>query len=124
MSTRRQKRVAELIHRELSDLLEKRVGDPRVQGVTVTEVDVTPDLRMARVHVTRLGTDEERKAALRGLQRAGGFLRHELGTRVALRHVPELVFFLDNTWQEVSRIDALLEQIRNGPAEENEHEAC
>ena len=122
MSTRRQKRVAELVHRELSDLLERKMGDPRVQGVTITEVDVTPDLRMARVHVTRLGTEDERKAALSGLKGAEGFLRRELGLRLALRYVPELIFFLDNTWQNASRIDALLEQIHHDLPEDNEHE--
>lgn len=122
MSTRRQKKFAELIHRELSDLLEKKMGDPRVQGVTITEVEVTPDLRMARIRVTRLGTDEERQEALRGLQGAGGFLRHELSANLALRYVPELKFFLDNRWEKASHIDALLEQIRSGPPEEDEHE--
>jgi len=98
------------------------MGDPRVQGVTITEVDVTPDLRMARVHVTRLGTEDERKAALSGLKGAEGFLRRELGLRLALRYVPELIFFLDNTWQNASRIDALLEQIHHDLPEDNEHE--
>ena len=98
------------------------MGDPRVRGVTITEVAVTPDLRMARVRVTRLGTDDDRKAALNGLKGAVGFLRHELGMRLALRCVPELTFFLDNTWQSASRIDVLLEQIRDVPSEGNEHE--
>ena len=96
--------------------------DPRVQGVTITEVQVTPDLRMARVYVTSLGAEEERKAALKGLQGAQGFLRHELATNLALRCVPELVFFLDNAWERASRIDSLLEEIRNQSSERDESE--
>jgi len=98
------------------------MSDPRVQGITITRVQVTPDLRMARVYVTGLDTEEERKAALRGLQGAQGFLRHELATNLALRCVPEIAFFLDNAWESASRIDSLLEKIRDQPSERDENE--
>jgi ribosome-binding factor A len=122
MGTRRQKRVAELIHRELSYILEGKMGDPRVQGVTVVDVDVTPDLRIARVRIAGTGTDEERREALRGLRGAAGFLRRELAADLALRYAPELTFSLDNTWEEASRIDALLEEIHRGSSGEHGHE--
>jgi len=122
MSTRRQRKVAELVHRELSGLVERKMGDPRVLGVTITEVQMTPDLRMARVYVTSFGTEEERKAALKGLQGAQGFLRHELAINLELRCVPELTFFLDNAWESAARIDSLLDEIRDQSSERDESE--
>ena len=122
MSTRRQKKVAELVHRELSVLLERKICDPRVLGVTITEVQVTPDLAVARVYVTILGTAEERKAAFKGLQGAQGFLRHELAAKIELRRVPELIFFLDNAWESASRIDSLLAEIQNQTLEKDEED--
>jgi ribosome-binding factor A len=122
MSTRRQKRVAELIHRELSYILEGKMEDPRIQAVTIVDVEVTPDLRGAHVRVAGAGTDEEREEAMRGLRGAAGFLRRELAADLALRYVPELTFSLDNTWEEASRIDALLEEIHQGSPGEYGHE--
>jgi len=95
------------------------MGDPRVEGFVVTEVEVTPDLRVARVRVTGPGSHEEREEALKGLRGAGGFLRHELAANLALRYVPELSFSLDSTWEKASRIDALLESIHRGSSGEN-----
>ena len=122
MGTRRQRRVAELVHRELSGLLERKVGDPRALGVPITKVEMTPDLRLARVYVTGPGTEEDRKAALKGLQGAQGFLRHELATNLALRCMPELVFFLDDAWEKASRIGSLLGEIRDQLSERDESE--
>ena len=98
------------------------MGDPRVQGVTIVGVDVTPDLRIARVRVAGAHTDEERQEVLRGLRGAAGFLRRELAADLALRYVPELTFSLDNTSEEASRIDALLEEIHRGSPGEHGHE--
>ena len=98
------------------------MGDPRVQGVTIVDVEVTPDLRIARVRVAGERTDEERREALRGLRGAAGFLRHELTANLALRYVPELTFSLDNRLEEASRIDALLEEIHRSASGEHGHE--
>ena len=117
MEKRRQRKVADLLHREISELLERGVNDPRLLGITVTAVEVTPDLRSARVHVTSLGTDEEQKAMLVALEGAGGFLRREIGDRVDLRRVPEITFFLDSSWQRGARIDELLARIRQREAD-------
>lgn len=111
MATRRQRRVSELIHRELSLLLMHAVQDPRLSDVTITGVNVTPDLLQARVHFTVMGDAEEEKAALAGLQHAEGFLRTGLAGRVLLRSVPELSFFLDKSAAYARRIEALLAQI-------------
>lgn len=108
MSTRRQKRVGELLHEELSELLQKKVMDPRLGFVTVTAVEVSPDLRFAKVFVTSLG---DKKALLEGLRHASGFLRRELGQRLSLRYVPALTFHLDQSFERGSRLLSLIQEI-------------
>ena len=112
MPTRRQRRVAELIHRELSLLLLHEVRDPRLAAVTLTGVEVTPDLLLARIHFSVLGTDEDGKEATAGLEHARGYLRTQLAGRVELRFVPDLEFRLDKSAAYGQRIEELLEQIR------------
>ena len=118
MATRRQRKVSELVHRELSVLLMREVRDPRLSGITLTEVRVTPDLQVARVYYTILGDAEETRAAGAALESAGGYLRTQLGSRVRLRLVPELVFQLDQSAAYGRHIDELLAQI----SEDNEPE--
>jgi ribosome-binding factor A len=111
MTTRRQRRVAELLHEEISILIQQHAHDPRLALVTVTGVEVTPDLRQARVYVSVMGDEEVRRSALQGLARAKGFFRHELGTGLNLRFVPDLTFHLDESLDRGQRIDALLDQL-------------
>lgn len=109
LATRRQRQVSELIHRELSLLLLMNVRDPRLSGVTITGVDVTRDLVLARVHFTVLGDGDEGQAAQAALDHAAGYLRTQLAARVELRLAPELVFRLDRSAEYASRIDQLLD---------------
>jgi ribosome-binding factor A len=109
--TRRQRRVAELLHRELSLLLMHEVRDPRLEGVTITGVDITPDLMLARVYFALLGDETQAKEALAGMDHAKGFLRTQLAGRVQLRLMPDLVFALDKSAAYGQRIDELLDQI-------------
>ena len=111
MPTRRQQRVSELIHRELSQLLWREARDPRLADVTITEVRITPDLLLAHVYFSVLGGAEEEKAARAGLEKASGYLRSQLAARVSLRLVPELTFEVDRSAEYGRRIDQLLEQI-------------
>jgi len=111
MATRRQRRVSELIHRELSMLLMREARDPRLAGITLTEVRVTPDLQIARVYYTVLGDAEEVETAAIALESAGGYLRTQLAARVRLRLAPELIFQLDQSAEHGRRIDELLAQI-------------
>ncbi|MCL7451649.1 MAG: 30S ribosome-binding factor RbfA [Anaerolineae bacterium] len=111
MATRRQRRVAEQIHRDLSLLLMREVRDPRLGDVTITEVRVTPDLLIARIFFTVLGNDAERKEAQAGLDSAAGFLRSQLAAQLRLRTVPELIFELDRSAEYGQRIEELLSQI-------------
>ena len=122
MSNRRQKRIADLIQRELSDIIQRRVKDPRLEGVTITGARVSPDYQYADVHVYRLGGDPEvLREALEGLESASGFIRRELGGRLSIRHTPDLRFHLDESIDYGARIEALLAQIRE--QEQGQHGA-
>ena len=111
----RAQRVADVIRRELSGLLEREAKDPRIGFVTVTHVEVTPDLRSARVAVSVLGDEPQKKESLTGLAAARGFLRHELAQRLGLRRTPELEFYLDQSLESEQRIEELLRQIQQKP---------
>ena len=112
MTTRRQLRVAELIHRELSTLLLFEARDPRLAGITITEVDITPDLLIAHVYFTLPGTDEEKDAAMAALERAKGYLRTQVAGRIQQRLAPELFFRLDRSGEQGDRIDRILERLK------------
>jgi ribosome-binding factor A len=122
MPSRRQRRVAELIHRELSTLLLQWVQDPRLAGVTITEVEVTKDLLLARIYFTVFEAEDGGKEALAGLEHAKGFLRSQLAERVELRFMPELIFSQDKSAQYGRRIDALLDQLKESSPPGDEHE--
>ena len=92
MSIRRQKRIADLIQRELSIIVHRRVKDPRLEGVTITGARVSPDYQYADIHFYRLGGDPEGlKEAKQGLESAQGFIRRELGSRLTIRHIESLL---------------------------------
>ncbi|MGQ9585295.1 MAG: 30S ribosome-binding factor RbfA [Anaerolineae bacterium] len=110
MTSRRQRRVAELIQEEISLLIQREVRDPRVGLVTVMHVDVSPDLRLARVYISALAPENEAQT-LEALQRASGFLQHELGARVRLRYTPKLEFRVDSSVERSMRIEQLLSEI-------------
>jgi ribosome-binding factor A len=112
MPTRRQRRVSELIHRELSTLLLSGVKDPRLSDVTITGVEVTRDLLLARVYFTVLGAEDGGKEARAGLEHAKGFLRTQLAERVELRFVPDLNFVHDTSYESGQRIEAILDQLK------------
>ena len=112
--SQRAERVADVIQRELADLI-REVRDPRLAAatlITLTAVRVSDDLSVARVIVSVLGGDS--KGALKALVRAGGFLRREVGHRLQLRKVPELRFELDQTEERAGRIEAILRGLSSG----------
>ena len=111
---RRPDRVAEAIREEVAMFLAEGVKDPRVVGlVTVTGVDVTRDLRHAKVYVSILGSDSERAATLDGLASVAGHLRSRIGRALRLRLAPEVSFKLDESIARAARIESLLAQIQN-----------
>ena len=105
---RRPERVAEAVHRELSALLYRDLKDPRLRGVTLTDVKVTPDLRHARVYFSHLEGKERAAAAEAGFKSASGFIRREIGHALNLRRTPELEFEFDPGIEHAVRIGALL----------------
>jgi ribosome-binding factor A len=119
MPSRRQRRVSDLIQKEISGLLQKKVSDPRLSFVTVTAVEVSADLRQAHIYVSTMGDQEARQEMLTGLRHAAGFLRHELGARLALRYVPGLTFHLDDSLERSQRIMQLLDQLEGNNREQS-----
>lgn len=113
----RERRLRHLIQETLSDLLLRKVKDPRVRSVTVTDVVVSPDLRHAHVYiaVSRKGRRAQQEA-LEGVASALGYLRGELGHELDLRYVPELHVELDRTLDEAERIEKLIAKLRDEEA--------
>jgi ribosome-binding factor A len=111
---RRTSRMGDLVRAELSDLLLRHVQDPRIKLVSLTSVEVSPDMRRALIRVSALGTEEQRQEAMDGLQHARGFLRTELSRRLRTRVTPELVFELDRGAEHSQRISDLLESLHDG----------
>lgn len=103
-------RINAQVQRELTELIRDELSDPRVAGVTVTEADVSPDLRQCKVTVSVLGSDEQLAEAIKGLNHAAGKLRHGLGQRLSLRLIPNLRFVADVALREGDRIGAMLRE--------------
>lgn len=112
-SSRRSDRVSEAIREEVATFLAEGVKDPRVVGmVTVTGVDVTRDLRSARVFVSVLGSDDEKRATFEGLEALAGHLRGRIGRALRLRSAPEIQFRPDDSVARAARIETLLAQLK------------
>lgn len=107
----RSNRVAEQMKKEIADILKRKVKDPRVEFVTVTDVEVTGDLQQATVYVTVLEQQVKQEEALKGLEKAKGIVRSEVGKRIRLRITPELSFKIDESIAYGNHIDDLLRQI-------------
>ena len=120
----RPEKVAQLMRREIAEILQQRLRDPRVSAmVSVTDVEVTHDLSFARVFVTIMGSPTERESTLQALGHAAGFVRHELGPRLGLREVPEVRFVPDESLERGARVEELLKRIHDGtPVEDEEPE--
>ncbi len=106
----RQEKLGEQFAAELSELIRTRLKDPRVGFASITRVEVSGDLRHAKVFVSVMGTPDEQKATMKGLSNASGYLRHELATRIPLRYMPEIGFKLDTSIEEGARVLELIKQ--------------
>ena len=115
--TGRTRKIGELLQRELAVLIARELNDPRVAHVTLTAVDVAPDLSHAKVYVTHLGGEEQAQKAIAALNHAAGFLRHELRERVLLRVVPGLRFLYDESVERGDTIERLLARARREQGE-------
>lgn len=115
MPTQRQLRVNNLLRHELADIVLREMDDPDLGFATITGVDVSVDLRHAKVFVSVLGDDEAKRKTMGALIRARHFIRGHLRDRLDLRHIPELIFRLDDTAEKAQH----MEQLLRGVAEES-----
>ncbi|WP_296956264.1 30S ribosome-binding factor RbfA [uncultured Dialister sp.] len=111
MSELRVRKVQEFIKQEVSNMLLNELKDPRIGFVTVTGVEVTGDLREAKIFVSLFGDEKMKKASLEGLNKAKGFIRKELGQRLKIYYTPELFFEEDKSLDYGMHIDGLLKKI-------------
>ncbi|TMW73250.1 30S ribosome-binding factor RbfA [Alteribacter natronophilus] len=113
MSNVRANRIGEQIKKELTDIIQREIKDPRVGFVTVTAVDVTGDLQQATAFITVYGDDTQRSETLEGLSKATGFIRSEIGKRIQIRKTPELYFKFDESIERGNRIEELLRKLND-----------
>jgi ribosome-binding factor A len=99
------------IQQEISLMLLRNVKDRRIGLVTITGVDLSPDLRHAKVYVSSMGTEKQKNESLEALRHAAGWIRHELGQRIRMKFLPEIVFYADTSQEYGERIDRLLDEI-------------
>jgi len=112
MQYKRSHRVGDLIREILSEMILRDLGDPRLEVVTITEVEVTDDLKQARVFFSARGNQLQEDAALHGLESAAGVMRKKLGREMRLRYIPELMFKVDHSFEYGSKIDRLIQTIQ------------
>jgi len=121
--TRRTERINNLIRQEISGLLQQQVNDPRLTSfISVTKVSTSRDLGHAKVFVSTLGNETNKREILQGFTAASGFLRKELARRLRIRHIPELSFHFDNSIEHGAEILKLIEQVAtNSTEDKDEH---
>lgn len=111
MSSRRAKRVGELMKVEISDLIQRGLRNPHIGMVTITGVELTNDLGYARIFISVYGENEKKSPSLNGLRKASGFIRKELSSRIRLRHFPEIRFLWDSSIERGEKMTQLLERL-------------
>ena len=111
MLYKRADRVSDLIHEVIGEMLLKELNDPRLESVTITAVEMTDDLKLATVFFSAMGIPLREEEALRGLQSATGYIKKKFGRELRLRHIPDLLFKVDHSFDYGSKIDRLLRTI-------------
>ena len=111
MEGKRSEKVADLIQKEISQMLVKSIKDPRIGFVTITKVTVSEDFRLAKVYFSVAGTLEERERSMKGLESAKGYVRKELGQRIRLRYTPEIMFQFDPSIEYAIHMEELIQSI-------------
>jgi ribosome-binding factor A len=112
MGKQRAERLAELLKKEISDILLKEVKDPRIGFVSLTDIEVSGDLRHANVYVSVYGNEEERQASMKGLEKATGYIRKLIGERIKVYHTPEIIFKYDNSLEHGAYISRLIDKVK------------
>ncbi|MBQ7564811.1 MAG: 30S ribosome-binding factor RbfA [Lachnospiraceae bacterium] len=111
-NSRKNVRINSEVQRELADIIRAGIKDPRIAPMTcVTDVEVAPDLKTAKVYVSVLGDDEKKEETMAGLKSADGFIRHQLAERLNLRNTPELRFILDTSSEYGIKMSKLIDEV-------------
>lgn len=118
MPVKRSLKVAGLLKAEISDIIQTRIKDPLVGFVTVTDVVLSDDLKNAKVYFSILGDDKKKERSQKGLNRARKYIQSELASRVRLRYIPSITFYIDETWEYATNIERLLHEL-HGKASSN-----
>jgi ribosome-binding factor A len=111
MPHRRSIRVADQLKKEISDIVLNEMKDPRIGFLTITLVDLSADLRHAKVYFSVLGSKKDQNRCRESLEHAAGFIRSQLGRRIRIRHIPELLFRYDDSYDHAQRIAEVMKQI-------------
>ena len=112
MEGKRSDRVADSIRKEISEMFVKRIKDPRIGFITLTRVTVTEDCRLAKVYYSIVGTPEQKRKSMEGLNSAKGYIRRELGHRMNLKYTPELVFQFDPSIEYAIHMGELIDHLQ------------
>lgn len=112
MDNKRTKRIEKELQKEISSILATEIKDPRINSlVSVTDIDLTNDLEQAKVYISSLGDEDEKEEIIEGLKNASGFIKRELGIRLKLRNIPELIFKIDNSIERGIYMDNLISRV-------------
>lgn len=117
MEGKRSERVADSIRKEISEMFVKTIKDPRIGFITLTRVTVTEDCRLAKVYYSVVGTPEQKRQSMEGLNSARGYIRRELGHRMKLKYTPELVFQFDPSIEYAIHMGELIQHLQEERAE-------
>jgi ribosome-binding factor A len=122
MNSRRSQKAAQAVREVVGTSILRDLKDPRIENVTVTHVEVAPDMRTARVYVSVMGDESQQKLCLRGLQHAAGFLQSKVAKRIDTRYTPVLKFVLDHGVKKSIEMNEILESVRSERESESKDE--
>lgn len=116
----RSHRLSEELKREISKMILEEIKDPRIKAmVSITDIEVTKDLRYAKVYVSIYGGEEEKRETFEGLKSAAGYIRHEIGRRIKMRYTPEIIFELDHSIEYGAKISEILKELNKQEGDDN-----
>ncbi len=115
MQYKRSTRVGDQIRKDISEIILHSLKDPGLGFITITEVELTDDLRIAKVYYTVLGDEKSKAESRKGLERARGFIQREIGKRIRLKRTPELIFKYDHSIDRAAKIEQLLKEVQRKP---------
>jgi len=119
MSGKRERKVAEFLKEEISKIIRREVKDPRIGFVSITDVEVSGDLRHAKVFVSVYGDETEKEETMAGLEKANGFIRKLVGERITTYHTPEIIFRYDDSIEHGVYISNLIKEVREEDKKES-----